>query len=108
LNGLGSAIHGGDPLPVWQIEPLLAELRENLKDKNYLPNLVKEYLLDNPHRVRLVLNPDSQKTARDQQREQTVLDKIEAGLTDDDRAKLDRDAAALASGYSCGFKNPNG
>jgi Zn-dependent M16 (insulinase) family peptidase len=97
LNGLGSAIHGGDPLPVWQIEPLLAELRENLKDKNYLPNLVKEYLLDNPHRVRLVLNPDSQKTARDQQREQTVLDKIEAGLTDDDRAKLDRDAAALAT-----------
>ncbi|MDE2419749.1 MAG: insulinase family protein [Gammaproteobacteria bacterium] len=97
LNGLGSAIHGGDPLPVWQIEPLLAELRENLKDKNYLPNLVKQHLLDNPHRVRLVLNPDSEKTARDQACEQAVLDKIEAGLTDDDRAKLDHDAAALAA-----------
>ena len=97
LNGLGSAIHGGDPLPVWQIEPLLAELRENLKDNNYLPNLVKQHLLDNPHRVRLVLNPDSEKTARDQAREQAILDKIEAGLTDDDRAKLDHDAAALAA-----------
>lgn len=97
LNGLGSAIHGGDPLPVWNIEPLLAELRENLKDVNYLPNLVKQHLLDNPHRVRLVLNPDSEKTARDQQREQAVLDKIEAGLTEDDRAKLDHDAAALAA-----------
>ncbi len=97
LNGLGSAIHGGDPLPVWKIEPLLAELRENLKDKSYLPNLVKQYLLDNPHRVRLVLNPDSEKTSRDQAREQAVLDKIEAGLTDADRAKLDRDAAALAA-----------
>lgn len=96
LNGLGSAIHGGDPLPVWQIEPLLAELRENLKDINYLPNLVRQYLLDNQHRVRLVLNPDSEKTTRDQQREQDALDKIEAGLTADDRAKLDSEAAALA------------
>lgn len=96
LNGLGSAIHGGDPLPVWQIEPLLAELRENLKDVNYLPNLVRQYLLDNQHRVRLVLNPDSEKTTRDQQREQDALDKIEAGLTAENRAKLDSEAAALA------------
>jgi len=96
LNGLGSAIHGGDPLPVWQIEPLLAELRENLKDVDYLPNLVRQYLLDNQHRVRLVLNPDSEKTTRDLQREQDALDKIEAGLTAEDREKLDADAAALA------------
>lgn len=96
LNGLGSAIHGGDPLPVWQIEPLLAELRENLKDVNYLPNLVRQHLLDNPHRVRLVLRPDREKTTRDLQREQDALDKIEAGLTAEGRAKLDSDAAALA------------
>ena len=96
LNGLGSAIHGGDPLPVWQIEPLLAELRENLKDVNYLPNLVRLHLLDNPHRVRLVLRPDSEKTTRDLQREQDALDKIETGLTADDRVKLDSEAAALA------------
>jgi Zn-dependent M16 (insulinase) family peptidase len=96
LNGLGSAIHGGDPLPVWQIEPLLAELRENLKDVNYLPSLIRQYLLDNAHRVRLVLRPDSEKTSRDLQREQDALDKIEAGLTAEDRAKLDSDAAALA------------
>ena len=96
LNGLGSAIHGGDPLPVWQIEPLLAELRENLKDINYLPNLVRLHLLDNPHRVRLVLRPDSEKTTRDLQREQDALDKIETGLTADDRVKLDSEAAALA------------
>ena len=96
LNGLGSAIHGGDPLPVWQIEPLLAELRENLKDVNYLPSLIRQYLLDNSHRVRLVLRPDSEKTTRDLQCEQDALDKIEAGLTAEDRAKLDSDAAALA------------
>jgi presequence protease len=97
LNGLGTAIHGGDPLPLWNIEPLLAELRENLKNSNYLPQLVKQHLLDNPHRVRLVLQPDPEKTIRDQQREQAALDKIEAGLTADDRTKLDRDAAKLAA-----------
>lgn len=97
LNGLGSAIHGGDPLAVWQLEPLLAELRSNLKDPQYLPNLVKTYLIDNPHRVRLVLNPDSEKTARDQAREQAQLDQIEAKLSDADRAKLVEEAAALAT-----------
>ncbi len=96
LNGLGSAIHGGDPLAVWQLEPLLATLRENLKDSNYLPNLVREYLLDNPHRVRLVLNPDSEKTVRDHEAEQAQLDQIEANLSADDRIKLEGDAAALA------------
>ncbi len=97
LNGLGSAIHGGDPLAVWQLEPLLASLRDSLKDPQYLPNLVQTYLIDNPHRVRLVLNPDSEKTARDQAREQAQLDQIEAKLTADDRIKLEQDAAALAT-----------
>ncbi len=97
LNGLGTAIHGGDPLPLWNIEPLLAELRVNLKNVNYLPQLVKKHLLDNPHRVRLVLKPDGEKTRRDQQREQAMLDKIEAGLTADDRETLVRDAARLAT-----------
>ncbi|WP_410211050.1 insulinase family protein [Aquirhabdus sp.] len=96
LNGLGSAIHGGDPLAVWQLEPLLAELRENLKDAHYLPNLVRQYLLENPHRVRLILSPDSEKTAHDQQLEQEKLDQIEAHLTAEDRIKLERDALALA------------
>jgi len=95
LNGLGSAIHDGDPLAVWQIEPLLAELRELLKDPTYLSGLVRNYLLDNPHRVRLTLKPDVAKSTEDQAREQTVLDQIDANLTEVERQTLTKQAEDL-------------
>lgn len=95
LNGLGSAIHGGDPLDVWQIEPHLAELREQLKDPQWLPQLIQHYLIDNPHRVRLTLKPDAQKSERDQAREQAALDRIEQQLDEAQRQQLIDQAALL-------------
>ena len=96
LNGLGSGIHDGDPLAVWQIEPHLAEIRESLKDPQWLPALIKQHLIDNPHRVRLTLKPDPAKTARDQQAEQARLDRIEQQLDAAAREKLIQQAEALA------------
>ena len=95
LNGLGSAIHGGNPLDVWQIEPHLAKLREQLTDPNWLPQLIKTHLIDNPHRVRLTLKPDAQKSERDQAVEQAQLDKIAAQLDDEAREELIKQAQLL-------------
>lgn len=95
LNGIGSGIHEGDPLQIWQIEPHLAEIREQLKDPQWLPGLIKQYLIDNPHRVMLTLKPDPQKSLREQQAEQARLDKIEAQLDDLSRQQLTEQAAAL-------------
>lgn len=97
LNGLGSGIHAGDPLAVWQIEPHLAEIRESLKDPQWLPALIKQHLIDNPHRVRLTLKPDPEKTAHDQQAEQARLDRIEQQLDTAARAQLTQQAEALAA-----------
>lgn len=95
LNGLGSGIHGGDPLDVWQIEPHLAELREQLKDPTWLPAFIKAQLIDNPHRVRLSLKPDATKSERDQQAEQARLDQIEQQLDATKRQQLIEQAQAL-------------
>ena len=97
LNGLGSAIHGGNPLDVWQIEPHLAKLREQLTDPNWLPQLIKTHLIDNPHRVRLTLKPDAQKSERDQAVEQAQLDHIAANLDDSQREQLRVQAKLLAA-----------
>lgn len=96
LNGLGSGIHAGDPLAVWQIESHLAEIRESLKDPQWLPGLIQQHLIDNPHRVRLTLKPDPEKTARDQQAEQARLDNIEQTLDAAAREQLQQQAEALA------------
>ncbi len=96
LNGLGSGIHGGDPLAVWQIEPHLAEIRELLKDPQWLPSLIQQHLIDNPHRVRLTLKPDPEKSQRDQQQENARLEKIEQSLDEPARSQLIIQATALA------------
>jgi Zn-dependent M16 (insulinase) family peptidase len=95
LNGLGSGIHGGDPLDVWQIEPHLAELREQLKDPAWLPAFIQQYLIDNPHRVRLTLKPDADKSLRDQLAEQARLNQIEQQLDEQKRQQLIEQAQAL-------------
>ncbi|MEC7119432.1 MAG: insulinase family protein, partial [Pseudomonadota bacterium] len=95
LNGLGAAIHDGDPLAVWEIEPLLAGLREQLKDPMWLPSLIQTHLLDNPHRVRLTLQPDPEKTQREAAAEHARLAAIAAQLDAKTRAELTQQAADL-------------
>ena len=95
LNGLGAAIHDGDPLSVWQIEPLLASLREHLQDPMWLPNLLRTHVLDNPHRVRLTLTPDADKTERDSAAERARLELIGVDLTTEQRDELRQQAADL-------------
>ncbi len=95
LSGLGAAIHDGDPLSVWQIEPLLADLREQLQDPMWLPNLLRTHVLDNPHRVRLTLTPDADKTERDRVAEQARLELIGVDLTTEQREELKQQAADL-------------
>ena len=52
LAGLSTAMHRGDPIELLNIDPVLSELRELIKDDRFIPNLVQKLLLDNPHRVR--------------------------------------------------------
>ena len=59
LRALGAATHYGDAVAALDLEPVIATLRERLKDSAYLPELIQRLLLNNPHRVRLVVAPDA-------------------------------------------------
>ena len=97
LEGFSTAVHDGNPIDVWAVDEHLAWLREQVKDKDWLPNLIKTHLIDNPHRVRVSCVPDSEKSARQAAAEQTRLDTIAANLTDDDKAILRQQALDLAA-----------
>ena len=64
LRALGAATHYGDAVAALDLEPVIARLREQVKAADYIPNLIKQCLLDNPHRVRLVVAPDPALAAR--------------------------------------------
>tara|TARA_R110001592_G_scaffold61350_2_gene186935 strand:- start:14855 stop:17791 length:2937 start_codon:yes stop_codon:yes gene_type:complete len=59
LAALPPMLHGGDPVALLDLEPVIEKLREKVKDPDYFKGLVKKLLLDNSHRVTLSLKPDT-------------------------------------------------
>ncbi len=100
MEGFNTAIHDGNPIDVWQIDEHLDWLREQLTDPNWLSNLLRKYLIDNPHRVRLSLVPDANKNAELAKAEQARLDDIASHLSEEDKLELRQQAKALAERQS--------
>lgn len=96
LGCLSSAIHRGDPLALLDLEPALARLRKDVQDPGFIPQLIRQLLLDNPHRVRLVLRPDQQLASRRDQAEQQRLASLQASLSDEQKQQIVQQAEALA------------
>ncbi len=95
LNGLGAILHDGDPVALWDIDAVLAELRISIQDPAFIPGLVQKWLLDNPHMVRLTMVPDTGLSQKRRDAEAARLEKIRAALTDESAEKIRRDTAAL-------------
>lgn len=95
LAGMSAAIHRGDPVSVLNIDPALEKLREAVKDADFIPNLIREWLLDNPHRVRVTLRPDNQLTAKKDAAEAAHLAAIKAELSAEQKQAIIEQAKAL-------------
>ncbi|MBF0160246.1 MAG: insulinase family protein [Magnetococcales bacterium] len=88
MRAMPAAIHRSDPVAMLNLDPVLQQMHEEIKQPDFIQNLVRSWLLDNPHRVRLVLRPDTGLTSERQQREQVRLQTIQAGLADEQKQQL--------------------
>ena len=95
LNGLTAAIHRSDPASLLNLDPVIESLREDIKDPDFIKNLVTELLLDNQHRIRLTLRPDETLSQRKELAEKARLAAINATLNDEDRQMIIQRAQAL-------------
>lgn len=96
LTALPCIIHRGDPVQLLDLEPVLARLREEIRDPAYIRNRVRKLLLENQHRVRLIMKPDRELSGRRRMAENARLEAIRARLSETDRAAIASQAAALA------------
>ena len=96
LQSLNSATHRGDPVALLDLEPVIAEMRKEIQDPEYIKNLCRELLLDNPHRVTLSLVPDTELADKKQQDERSRLDHIRENLNEDEINKIVAQAVALS------------
>ncbi|MBF0425178.1 MAG: insulinase family protein [Magnetococcales bacterium] len=95
LTALPPALHGGDPVAALAVEPVLERLREKIRDPHFIRDLTRRLLLDNPHRVRLVLKPDPGLVEIRRAREQARLAAIRQRLAPEQIQEVARAAAAL-------------
>jgi presequence protease len=97
LAGLPAAIHYGDPIAMLDITAILEELRQDIEDPNFIKNLCRELLLDNPHRVRLSFKPDTQLAQKEVEAIKAQLAEKKAALSDADKQQIIEQAKQLAA-----------
>ncbi len=95
LAGLSPMLHGGDPLALLDLEPVLKRLRESIQDPNYIRSLAKRLLLDNPHRVTLTMKPDANFESVRQSLMIQELEAKKAALKPEETARIIAQADAL-------------
>ena len=85
LQALGCATHYSDPIAVLDLEPVIARLRDKIKDPQYIRKLARRLLLDNSHRVTLVMSPDQELSAKKLAQETARLAGIKSAMTEAER-----------------------
>lgn len=95
FSGMSAATHYGDPVAMINIEPALETLKEDVKDPQFVQNLVKDLLLSNRHFIRLSLRPDSELGAEELRIEKSKLAKMKAELSDEDAQLIVQQSLAL-------------
>ena len=68
--------HGSQSENALLIHTLFRDLQEHLKDPEFLPNLLRKHLLENPHYVELIFTPDPTLEEKERQQETLALQKI--------------------------------
>jgi len=96
LSGLTAAIHRSDPSSLLNLDPVIKSLREDIKDPEFIKNLVRELLIENQHRVRLTLRPDENLSQRKEQAEKMHLATIKSALSEDEKQTIVTQAKVLA------------
>lgn len=95
LRVMPTYLHGGDPVAALDIDDTLADLRRSIEDPQFIKDLTREQLLDNPHRVRLCMAPDRAMSTRRSEALAARLRERKARLGDEEKRRIVEQAASL-------------
>ncbi|EAQ96361.1 insulinase family protein [Congregibacter litoralis] len=95
LQALGPATHYADPVPSMDLEPVIAQLREQIQNPDYIRGLARNLLIENPHRVTLVMTPDGTLSEKKREEERQRLAALKSSLDASEKQAIVTQAAAL-------------
>ncbi|TAK12019.1 MAG: peptidase M16 [Anaerolineae bacterium] len=88
LRALATWLHDGDPFASLAFDAPLATVKSKTAKGKFFEGLIRQYLLDNSHRLTVHLQPDTGLNDREAEAEAARLKEITAGLTADDRQRI--------------------
>ncbi|MEN4099310.1 MAG: insulinase family protein, partial [Anaerolineaceae bacterium] len=96
LRSLNTWLYGGDLLAPLMFDGLLQAIKSKLdRGERYFENLIRDYFLDNPHRVTVVLEPDAELGKRREEGERLRLDAALANMSAADLQRIMADGSEL-------------
>jgi Zn-dependent M16 (insulinase) family peptidase len=82
LRSLSTWLYGGDPLSLLGFEEPLSRIKSRIEsDENFFSEIIESSLLENPHRTRVLLTPDTTLGEREEEDERKRLDGIKNEMT---------------------------
>ena len=95
LGTVGPWLHGGDPVRTIELEGDLDRIRKAYAAGGFFEDQISARLIDNPHRVRFLMEPDPQLEEAASTQEAAGLEEIFQSLAPEQRAAIDADTRAL-------------
>ena len=91
----GSWFHGGQPEKVLKFDTDIRKIREEVSKGGFFENQIRQFLLDNRHRVLFTLEPDQSMAAKEMERVRKELDGVKKRLSDKEIESIEQDAVSL-------------
>ncbi|KAK9166464.1 hypothetical protein Scep_001655 [Stephania cephalantha] len=93
LRSVGKWIYDLDPFVPLKYEKPLMALKARIAEEGpkavFCP-LIEKFILNNPHRVTVEMQPDPTKASQDETMEKEILEKVKASMTEEDLVELAR------------------
>ena len=93
---LPAAIHRGDPVSLLDLDSALGKLRKDIKDPLFICQMIEDLLLNNPHRVTMVMVPDPEMAVREAAEERSRLADIKDKMDEAEQARIVDQSKELA------------
>jgi Zn-dependent M16 (insulinase) family peptidase len=82
LRSLSTWLYGGDPLSLLGFEGPMRTIKGRIEsDKNFFEEIIEGALIENPHRTRVVLRPDTELGVKEGEDERKRLDGLKEEMT---------------------------
>ncbi|PKA56112.1 Presequence protease 1, chloroplastic/mitochondrial [Apostasia shenzhenica] len=91
LRSIGKWIYDRDPFEPLKYEKPLQSLKGRIANegsKAVFSPIIERFILNNPHRVIVEMQPDPDKASKDEAEEREILHKVKASMTEEDLAEL--------------------